>query len=229
MAGDFYADVFIHDKHLQHGLEKALAGELQKFFLRLKPQIQDAVCQMVADAITNSPEWKSLQEVGSGDSSSSITLREHFGLANPGPVLQGIVQAVQDGIEVDVVPPAAGHLGGFRVRILPKDYARELAVPGAEYESDSKKGTYVIPWLRWLLIGGAGLLIVHAEINATRKSRAASRTGRAIMVTRTKTPSKGWRVPAEFAGTAENNWLTRALDDHRVAEKIVSHVQSLLA
>lgn len=222
---EFTCNVQIDDKQLERLLNKAVAQEVQQFFRKVKPQIEDGSRQYIAEAIQASPEWQSLLQNGSGE---RISLREHFGIVNPAPVLSKIVKSVQDGVKVEPLPPSGNILGGFIVRILPMDYAAELQVEGAKYTSTNAKGvSYDIPWLKWLLVGGAGILVVESQIIADRE-RAGSRTGRAVMVTPTKKPSQGWRVPTEFAGTAENNWLTRALADNNVGSRICDLFRTLM-
>lgn len=244
MQTQFGMDFTIDASKLDAFVRKQLTEQLQLRLNQMKRNLLFEAKVMVAGAIESSPEWRSLQEVGSG---SNVTLREHFGLADPGPVLKRIVKAVQDGIVVDIGAPAGSSLGSIVVRILPGDYTAVLAVEGAEYTSqgrfrrgrlnprkifhpnESHPYTYVIPWLRWLLLEGPGLILVDAEINTKAGSRAASRTGRAIMVHPTQRPSEGWHVPAEFAGTAEDNWLTRALRDAQVGDRIIEMIQKAVS
>ena len=69
---------------------------------------------------------------------------------------------------------------------------------------DSLRG-YSLPWLQWLLLDGTKVLIDSHQVVIGPNLR--SRTSMAIM-----RPGSGWSVPNEFAGTQNNNWLTRAID-----------------
>lgn len=234
MQTPFGMNFTVDGRDLEKFVKQGVSQELQTMLRRVVPELTHRAQEMVAEAIESSPEWRQLLDVGSGD---NVTLREHFGLADPYPVLKRIVQAVQNGIVVEVAPPAGNSLGSITVRILPGDYAAVLNVEGAEYISqgrfrrarqsnrvfypnESHPYTYVIPWLRWLLLGGSGIILIETEINTKATARESSRTGRAIMVHPTKRPPQGWRVPTEYAGTEDDNWLTRALRDARVGEKI---------
>jgi hypothetical protein len=50
-----------------------------------------------------------------------------------------------------------------------------------------------------------------------------SRTGSAIMVSSQKI---NWRVPAQFAGTVNNNWVTRAIE--RLDDSLLQQIEKEL-
>lgn len=79
-----------------------------------------------------------------------------------------------------------------------------------------------LPWLEWLLRFGDKAIIRDYTIGVARNS-ARSRTGRAIMV---KAASKRWKVPSQFAGTAQNNFVTRAIDS--IEPSIIKLVETSL-
>jgi len=68
-----------------------------------------------------------------------------------------------------------------------------------------------------LLYGGQ---IIVRNYRVKMGSNRASRTGMAIMV---ESPGDSWRVPPEFAGTSNNNWVTRALS--KIDDKILDIIQ----
>ena len=239
---DFNFELRLNEGELEKLLEKEVVTQVQQLLEKIKPRIQEGAQTYVGEAIVASPEYTSLSTTGAGD---NVTLREHFGLADPGPVLQRIVAAVQQGIVTELLSPTTASLGGIVVRILPNDYTAVLSVEGAEYVSqgrfrrsrggrkifhanESHPLTYKIPWLRWLLVEGAGIILAESEINTRAKFRVTSRTGRAIMVHPQARAVQGWGVPAQYAGTTDNNWLTRALADYQVGEKIISLFRKLL-
>lgn len=86
--------------------------------------------------------------------------------------------------------------------------------------ANSNAGSYLsgkgvsIPWLSWLLLRGDAPIIANYYVNTNFTK--TSRTGLAIMK---KSNSKSWRVPPQFSGTEQNNFITRALDS--VADNIV--------
>jgi hypothetical protein len=96
-------------------------------------------------------------------------------------------------------------------------------LPEATYVT--AKGT-PIPWLDWLILQGDRIIVLGYDVDfdLTPAERARSRTGMALMER-----GSGWRVPPEFSGTAESNFLTRAFDgpavEEMVAEIVVGEIQ----
>ena len=68
------------------------------------------------------------------------------------------------------------------------------------------KGTD-LNWLEWLLLFGNKTIIRDYVVEFGDNPR--SRTGRAVMK---GVKSGKWGVPPEFAGTKNNNWITRAIE-----------------
>lgn len=163
--------------------------------------IHTRVRELVVGYLPNTPECRSL--IG-GD------LQVLFGIANPAPIVSNIVRAVADSIVVQVLPPTPQSMGYIQVQAIRSDYSDVLAVPGASYESISqRRGTStLVPWLNWLLLAGDTLVVADWGVIRGQGFRS-SRTGRAIMIPR----SRGFHVPSNFAGTADNNFLIRAFDD----------------
>ena len=87
--------------------------------------------------------------------------------------------------------------------MIQQDYSDVLS---STYASITDKNTgSVVPWLYWLLLGGGGILVENYEIKIGPNPR--SRSGNAIMVS----SSKNWRMPADYVGLADNNWVYRAI------------------
>jgi len=63
-----------------------------------------------------------------------------------------------------------------------------------------------IDWLRWLLHEGSGAIIRDYTFSSGFHRR--SRTGLGIMVE----TGGSWQMPPEFAGTASDNFVLRALE-----------------
>ena len=64
----------------------------------------------------------------------------------------------------------------------------------------------VIPWLEWLLKEGDKIIIRNYGVEFGHPED--SRTNDAIM----RLNRRGWRVPSQYSGTIENNFITRAID-----------------
>jgi hypothetical protein len=98
-----------------------------------------------------------------------------------------------------------GVTGGFSIDMIRSDFSDILSLSAATITDDISGS--VVPWLQWLLLDGSKILIRDYAVQFGPNSR--SRTGNAIMISSEK---QNWRVPSEFAGTVNNNWITRAID-----------------
>lgn len=164
------------------------------------PNIKKRVGDILTSVIETSPEYISLLN---GE------LRAQFGLEQPQQALTEIVATIIENIEVSYSGPNTESLGSIVVEVLRDDYTDLIAIPDASYESVSLRTGQgsVINWLEWLLLEGDRIIIAGYQINQSEE-RSSSRTGRAIMI-----KGGGWRVPPEFSGTAEHNWLSRVTDN----------------
>lgn len=103
---------------------------------------------------------------------------------------------------------SVSDFGGLAVSIFSSDLYDELVdMPEAHYFSDGAKGGYV-DWLDWLLLRGTEVVISGWRIDyGMRYGLESSRTGDAVMK---RAAGGSYSVPSAFAGTEQNNWITRA-------------------
>lgn len=178
---------------LARGLDRRLAAACKVARRRIQ-----GLCD---DLIARSPEYQSLLR---GD------LLGELGLEDPAGKLDAVLRAVRDGVQVWTTRSrvVGDHIEAtLEVGILPSDYQALLAMPEAEYVS--QPSGQVIPWLKWLTLGGDTIYVYnyHVSTNLSPAERARSRTGLALME-----HGGSWRVPQAFVGYPGGNWLTRAFD-----------------
>lgn len=94
--------------------------------------------------------------------------------------------------------------GSFSLSAIQSDYTDILAIP--ESILITEKGQK-LEWLKWLLLFGDKTIIKDYTVVLGPNPR--SRTGNAVMVQETKSR---WNIPPQFAGTLNNNWITRSID-----------------
>lgn len=95
------------------------------------------------------------------------------------------------------------------------DYSDALSLPEAAFRSKTTRPgprqgeEHDIEWLKWLLIEGRRYVVKNYIF--TEKLDSAKSRGGGLMI-----PKKGggWRVPREYAGTIDDNFLTRAIDEY---------------
>lgn len=92
------------------------------------------------------------------------------------------------------------------ITILQENYSDVLSLPEAVYNYTSARGSGVLEWAKWILLGGNGTIVGGFEFAPIPSP--FSRTGAGLM-----RPGSGWSVPPSLSGTASNNILTRALEN----------------
>lgn len=178
-------------------LLEAMAKELNKMLRASLRVFETRVRELIEKAIKESPEYASFQ---------GGQLQAELGVRSPNPVIDSIISVLQSCVKATLNPlhvSGGSFNGGVSLMIYTGDLAKVLAVPGASFVSENAHTE--IDWLNWLLTQGDRVLIQQWEFSPGGLGR--SRTGLGIMI-HTKQP---WRVPAQFAGTEDDNWLTRSL------------------
>lgn len=79
-----------------------------------------------------------------------------------------------------------------------------------------------LPWLEWLLMRGAGPIILKHHINFGDYPGNQSRSKRAIML-----ENRTWGVPTEYSGTEDDNWITYSMD--KTIDRLANRTIALLS
>jgi len=185
---------------------KEISKKIEMRSLSIQEKIANNIRQAVRDALTMAPEYR---EITGG------VLRSELGIPDSSSRIAFVVDAWINGIFVRTKAGKSPFLS-IEIGMLQSDYGDVLSLPAAHYTYHSNKfGTVTIPWLKWLLIEGDRRIVANYEI---APNAARSRTGTVIMVRRERS---AWQVPAQFSGTAANNFATRALEG---MDKIIDHI-----
>lgn len=201
-----------NDSYINQNILRELAKQLNNTIVKSLSAIDTRIKDLLRNTIEQQPEYVSLI-------SDQGKLRLEFGISDSNTVVQAL-SALTDTSSITASPVktnAKGLTGGFRFTIMPQDMVQNIA---ASYTVITDKGQS-LPWLSWLLFEGTSPIVKNYEVEFTNSPY--SRTGGAIMVT----SKNNWRVPAEFAGTASNNWITRAIAaiDKQIPEIITSEIR----
>lgn len=191
------------DDDIQEMTRKVLDSfriHLTSVLKRAAQAVQRRCGEICDDMISNTEEYKQLL---GGE------LLGELGVPNIEARLRNILTTIKSSVEVDATPVIVrGDVleCGLIVKMVRSDFMDILGLPDAEYNTE--KGTN-IPWLDWLLTQGDRIIVIgyDVEIARTAKQKAVSRTGLALMKR-----GSGWRVPPEFSGTLEDNFITRAFN-----------------
>lgn len=188
------------DAQIEKLILDALIEEINPVLSRAAIQIKKIVKPYFITAIKACPEMVSLRW---GD------LRGELGVESAESKLDNIVNVLADSIEIEhkKLTKSAGNLrGGFTLSMVYGDYHDILGLDAATQLTE--KGQ-ILDWLAWLLTYGDSIIVRDYEVSFNVPPRSKSRTGIAVMM---KTEKGRWRVPSQYSGTANDNFITRVLD-----------------
>lgn len=194
---------------IENKILDALLPDTQQLMNNAIIVIKKELPNIVAKSIQASPEY---------DSIMSGNLQYELGIPDPNNKLFGLIEIWSKNIEFSYKKPSiSGNKirSSFSASMIKIDFSDVLFSEYA-YVQDTVRG-YSLPWLEWLLLYGNTTIIPNYQV--VIGPNINSRTGNAIM----RNVNQGfWKVPAEFAGTISDNWITRAL------EKIEPDINNLL-
>lgn len=184
---------------IQKEILTAILSECDKYMEKAMGIIKQQLPPIVLSAITNRQEYTSLV---------SGKLRLEFGLPDAATKVNQLLQIWTSNIQYTYKKPSItsnGIKSTFSASLIKSDFSDVFGTE-ASLVADNIRG-YSLPWLEWLLLEGNRTIIPTQSVIIGPNPR--SRTGMAIM----RESSQGWSVPSEFAGTINDNWITRAIDD----------------
>lgn len=179
--------------------------------------ISSIIQDFVIGAIQRSSAWISLNK-GPGNLDAHMGI-PHYEISRRLNTLLGIWRE-----EIIITPELIRRPNSFifryRFGAIKADFAEVLNSSAAEVPNDSKNARAgltinIIPWLDWLLTKGNAGIVVGYKIDLAAGKHPFSRSGDAIMV---KAEGVNYNVPDEFAGTLDDNFVSRALEELKTNE-----------
>ena len=189
------------NKKIQDEILRLIVGKVNKASASCIKELSKELMQEMRGWLQDSPVILSL--LGSG------TLNAEVGL----PTSQGdtaaasIIDAVVGSVEVEFKPFSKKMVGGLIVGIQPEDFRNILGLGSATITT--AKGQK-LDWLEWLLTAGSKIIVKDYELTYGNYGKR-SRSGMGAIMVR-KEGSGYWKMPAQYAGTPENNFITRAFE-----------------
>lgn len=205
------------DSQIRKLVLENLKQEISETFDRAIPSINNQIKIIVRSAIEAQPEYAAL---------TSGTLRLELGVPDAQNRIDSIINTWISNIFVEkniIKITNSGLSGGFSLSMIASDFRDVLSLSVSSIVDD--ENGYSLPWLQWLLLDGGKVLV--KDYSVVFGPHKASRTGFAIMK---NDKSSSWRVPAAFAGTISNNWVTRAIDslDDNINKIIQDSIQKAI-
>ena len=195
----FSLKILESNDYIEGQILKALIDDCRDYMDKAIQTIKNELPQILYFSIVNRAEYSSLV---------SGKLRLEFGVPDAGPKIASIIHIWISNIFYSYKSPAVvGRKikGSFSAELIRSDFSDVLGM--SEARVIDLAGGYELPWLQWLLTAGSNTII--PAYNVVLGPNPRSRTGGAVM----RVSSQGWRVPSEHAGTINDNWITRAIEE----------------
>lgn len=187
-----------NNREIEKSILQALLPLTTDFMNGINKKIKDNIINIVKNNIISSNEYDSL--VGG-------ELKLELGIVDAPVKVQQIIDIWVSNTLMSYKAPKIINSkikSTFTVKMVKTNFSDILNQPAAFVE-DTLRG-YQLPWLEWLLLNGTATIVDDYEVVIGPNPR--SRTGYAVML---PSVSNGWSVPPQFAGTINDNWITRAL------------------
>jgi hypothetical protein len=202
-------------KEIERMMLEAISEEYNKKLQTIAEIVAGKISFLIIEKITDSDIYRELV---------NGKLKSEFGLVDAEHRVQVIIRKWVESIsfKFDKVKPKIRTVsGGFRIDAIPSDFSDVITL--AESTLFSQGGE--VPWLRWLLIEGYKNLIADYTIQYGNYAR--SRTDSALM---RKSPGRYYKIPNEYAGMIDDNWITRIFDniDTELEKIIVTTITGVL-
>lgn len=182
------------NKEIEEKVNAAIINILNKEISKGSKSTNEDLLNLIIKWIIEQPEIDSLRAEGVQNS-----LNATFGLL-PGQAsvaINHIIKAVAGSIVINIKKFDKNYKGGINFYIQPEDFNNLLALNYGYIQNTDQAS-----WLDWLLLKGDSVIIVGYTYIPTR----GGRSGGGIMGA-----GSSWRVDPRFSGTANNNFITRAL------------------
>ena len=209
--GSLSVELLESDRTIQQKIYQAISEELNERLKKNTNKTKKIFLQSAEEWLRSQPEISSL--LGKGVFGS---LNSQFGLpvGTATSAVEQIVFAVLQSLRVEFRPINSRLKGLVEFLFQPSDFMNLLGL--TEGHITSEKGAD-LHWLDWLLVQGDKTIVV----GYTYVPAPVGRSGGGEM-----NIGGLWRVPPEFSGTRDNNFVTRAFDNRE--KQIKAILQGLL-
>jgi hypothetical protein len=194
MMADISIKLLESNNAIMKKIHMALAKEFNKTISQNVAQIYKGLQPLVSSALITSPEMLSL---------SGGFLRTDFGLTSDPS--SAIVSAIVSSLNIQIQKAkatASGIKGGLFIMMQPIDYNNLFSLSVAEQMT--AKGAS-LPWLRWLLTLGQQIIVANFGVEY---GAGKGRSGGGYM----SVDYRPFKVNSQYAGTVDDNFITRAID-----------------
>jgi hypothetical protein len=191
-------------RNINQAIAEELNANVQKKISNVSTQVKD----LVSNAIESQPEIQSLKDGA---------LKGAFGIIDSDIAILNIMQSITSSIEVRFKKFDSNLNGGVTVNVQPSSFSNVLGLP--QGFTVYKSG--VLHWLDWLLVRGDTIIIADYQYNP---KTGLGRSGLGNMIT-----GGSFRVPPQFAGSDNDNFITRALLSNEAEAQIIKILEEAIS
>jgi len=178
-------------KTISKALSKDLNIKLKKNYRKAEAKVR----ALIPNWIREQPETSSILDEGVFN---SLNAQFGFVAGTAEQAVNSICLAVAQSVMIQFDQVDDKLEGGIIFYLQPNSFGNILNLQEANINALSGS----LPWLYWLLTQGATTIITGYKYEADNSGRSGGGT----MVA-----GRSWRVPPQYAGTIEDNFITRAL------------------
>ena len=194
---------------ISKAVNSALNAELPQLTKELKEVVDDQI-ELAFDP-ANSPEVDSMvngRSIGS--------LKAQLGLTSAAQKVNLMKRSILTNVKVKRERAVGRKLGRVNIEFTPDVTA--MASEGWAFQDNSgKNGPPQLPWFRWLALSGAVVQVLGWDVYDASGTPAARSSRSKTNVVMRKGRARNWAVPTQFAGTVNNNFVTRALNKRLIS------------
>jgi hypothetical protein len=198
---------------IESNILSALSVQFNASMKSKKNKILQDIKTLIPFWISSQPEMQSLL------SSDPLSLVGQFGITiSPTAIVSAIVSSVVNSANILIIPyDKKLNGGGIELNIQPNNFANLLGLPqGHSVYQDGN-----LHWLDWLLNRGDEIIVAGYQYNP--------QTGIGRSKLGNMKSGGGFRVPPEFSGTEQNNFITRALVGSNQEKQISKIFETILS
>lgn len=179
---------------ISKNINQGIATYINRVLTRKQNTLISSARNLAESWISSQPEIVSLK------SYSPSSLVGLFGIpGNTESIVSAIISSVVNSINIKFVPYNRNLQGGLELNFQPENFSNLLGLPQGHTRIENGD----LHWLDWLLMRGDNIIVVNYQYNP---STGLGRSGLGNMI-----GGGSFRVPPEFSGTDNNNFITRAL------------------
>lgn len=194
--------------NISRDINRAIAEELNsRAKTKIVPLIKN-IKTLTFDAIESQPEIQSLKDG---------ILKGAFGIVDSSIAINNIEQAIINSIDIRFKAFDNNLNGGVSINIQPSSFSNLLSLQ----EGFTNYSGGSLHWLEWLLLRGDSVIIVDYQYNP-KIGLGRSNLGNMVV-------GGSFRVPPQFSGSENDNFITRALSNDVIESQISKMLEEVLS